>query len=597
MTAYVDRIRFASGDNPVTTIELRVGRGERLLSDTANPDVERSEDVNLPNIIAGKNASGKTSLLRGLVEIDRLLQRGTISAEESRRVKSELQKMGITTLEIQYSVHLGNNTPFRYPGLLGGPRYPGDFSVFERFSRHRLPVTLETRPVDSPPNQFPKSGYLIQEMNRSAIELEQLIQIKMEASDESETLRWRDGLRLRRIGEKASSEFTTYYRKHGPLEENKAVGRFRLCKSKSAIGNLLNEHLETEIFGEILSRYTVSEPPKETFQFQPIELITVDRDASKEEVEKIRMNFPSITKTLLRWKEDPEAFRELLMSRKEGNRLLALMGLKTSDLMEERVEEGCWKLWDYAPDVIEHLMMWPELVHYYTWFSDGTFASKQAGLDFVMEGIVHDIVYFVTGIPNTRRKIESNEVENRSRQMVHELSWVDADEGLEARFRNGKVGQTYTPIHPHYPHNPLANPDLRIEPPGLTNVLRELPFLSDFLGMQHEDQAMVDILARFNRFSSTEAIKSGYLSSGQQQILSLIAAVRRVKSGSLILIDEPEISLHMDWQEIVIAELQAPLDGSRLLVATHSPDIVVRHRHLCTTIETTEEGGIDRGQA
>ena len=115
--------------------------------------------------------------------------------------------------------------------------------------------------------------------------------------------------------------------------------------------------------------------------------------------------------------------------------------------------------------------------------------------------------------------------------------------------------------------------------------------------MQHEDQAMVDILAPFNRFSITEDIESGYLYSGQQQILSLIAAVRRVKSGSLILIDEPEISLHMDWQEIVIAELQAPLDGSRLLVATHSPDIVVRHRHLCTTIETTEEGGIDRGEA
>ena len=127
MTAYVDRIRFASGDNPVTTIELRVGRGERLLSDTANPEVKRSEDVNLPNIIAGKNASGKTSLLRGLVEIDQLLQRGTITPVESRRVKSELRKMGITTLEIQYSVHLGNNTP-HFAGrpwrpLLGLSRY------------------------------------------------------------------------------------------------------------------------------------------------------------------------------------------------------------------------------------------------------------------------------------------------------------------------------------------------------------------------------------------------------------------------------------------------------------------------------------------
>ena len=123
--------------------------------------------------------------------------------------------------------------------------------------------------------------------------------------------------------------------------------------------------------------------------------------------------------TLKDWRDNPEALRKLLMSRKKDNRLLALMGLKTSDLMEERVEEGCWKLWDYAPDVIEHLMMWPDWVHFYTWFTDGTFASKQAGLDFVMEGIV-PTSSTLSLESNTRRKIESHEVENRSRQGVHE---------------------------------------------------------------------------------------------------------------------------------------------------------------------------------
>ena len=68
-----------------------------------------AKDVNLPNIIAGKNASGKTSLLRGLVEIDRLLVE---TPSPRRNHAGEIrcrEKMGITTLEIQYSVHLGNN--------------------------------------------------------------------------------------------------------------------------------------------------------------------------------------------------------------------------------------------------------------------------------------------------------------------------------------------------------------------------------------------------------------------------------------------------------------------------------------------------------
>ena len=125
-----------------------------------------------------------------------------------------------------------------------------------------------------------------------------------------------------------------------PVGEHKAVGRFRLCKSKSAIENLLKKHHETEIFGEILSRYTVSNHVGErNLSVSTIELITVDRDASKEEVAKITLNLPSIMTTLKDWKDDPETLRKSLMSRKKDNRLLALMGLKTSDLMEERVEE------------------------------------------------------------------------------------------------------------------------------------------------------------------------------------------------------------------------------------------------------------------
>ena len=102
---------------------------------------------------------------------------------------------------------------------------------------------------------------------------------------------------------------------------------------------------------------------------------------------------------------------------------------------------------------------------------------------------------------------------------------------------------------------------------------------------------MVDILVGSTDFQAPRPSKAVIFLRTAANVVA-DRSVRRVKSGSLILIDEPEISLHMDWQEIVIAELQAPLDGSRLLVATHSPDIVVRHRHLCTTIETTEEGGL-----
>ena len=58
----------------------------------------------------------------------------------------------------------------------------------------------------------------------------------------------------------------------------------------------------------------------------------------------------------------------------------------------------------------------------------------------------------------------------------------------------------------------------------------------------------------------------------------------------MILVDEPEISLHIDWQEQLVEQLHAPLTGSRLIIATHSPDIVVKHRHLCSVLKSKEEG-------
>lgn len=99
---------------------------------------------------------------------------------------------------------------------------------------------------------------------------------------------------------------------------------------------------------------------------------------------------------------------------------------------------------------------------------------------------------------------------------------------------------------------------------------------------------------RFNAFTRIENIRQAYLSSGQKQILALITAVRNAPEGSLILIDEPEISLHVDWQERVVEQLYTPLIGSRLLIATHSPDIVINHRHLCITLRVNDGGEFHR---
>jgi predicted ATP-dependent endonuclease of OLD family len=43
---------------------------------------------------------------------------------------------------------------------------------------------------------------------------------------------------------------------------------------------------------------------------------------------------------------------------------------------------------------------------------------------------------------------------------------------------------------------------------------------------------------------------------------------------STILIDEPEISLHIDWQRTLIKNLRILNPEAQIIVATHSPEIM-----------------------
>ena len=69
-------------------------------------------------------------------------------------------------------------------------------------------------------------------------------------------------------------------------------------------------------------------------------------------------------------------------------------------------------------------------------------------------------------------------------------------------------------------------------------------------------------------------------SSGQQCLaLMLLGVASRIENGALICIDEPEISLHPEWQEEFIPLLEnlfSSYEGCHFIIATHSPLILSR---------------------
>lgn len=77
--------------------------------------------------------------------------------------------------------------------------------------------------------------------------------------------------------------------------------------------------------------------------------------------------------------------------------------------------------------------------------------------------------------------------------------------------------------------------------------------------------------------SDSKTLAPSDLSSGEQhELVLLYELLFKVEPNSLVLIDEPELSLHVSWQVQFLKDLQeiTKLADLDILIATHSPDII-----------------------
>ena len=72
------------------------------------------------------------------------------------------------------------------------------------------------------------------------------------------------------------------------------------------------------------------------------------------------------------------------------------------------------------------------------------------------------------------------------------------------------------------------------------------------------------------------AIESDKLSAGEKQLLSFWC-YNAFSENTAIFIDEPELSLHVDWQRLLLPTLLEQETGNQFFVATHSPFIYTKY--------------------
>jgi predicted ATPase len=70
------------------------------------------------------------------------------------------------------------------------------------------------------------------------------------------------------------------------------------------------------------------------------------------------------------------------------------------------------------------------------------------------------------------------------------------------------------------------------------------------------------------------------LSSGEYQLLYLmVAALTTRRKGTVLAIDEPELSMHISWQRKLVRNITrcASRAAPQIVLATHSPEIATEY--------------------
>jgi predicted ATP-binding protein involved in virulence len=89
------------------------------------------------------------------------------------------------------------------------------------------------------------------------------------------------------------------------------------------------------------------------------------------------------------------------------------------------------------------------------------------------------------------------------------------------------------------------------------------------------------------------------LSSGEQnQIIILYELLFKVPRGSLVLIDEPETSMHVAWQIGFLQDIINCVEiwGLSFIIATHSPDLINDKMDLCVDLFENARGNGNHGE-
>jgi ABC-type lipoprotein export system ATPase subunit len=121
--------------------------------------------------------------------------------------------------------------------------------------------------------------------------------------------------------------------------------------------------------------------------------------------------------------------------------------------------------------------------------------------------------------------------------------------------------------------------------------------ISDYLGILNEFSDKKEFAIDESSSDGILVSKGGapipiqQLSSGEKQLIILLTETLLQKESKTIFIaDEPELSLHIEWQRKIIPSIRKLNPNAQIIVATHSPEIVGKWKNNAINMESIIDG-------
>lgn len=125
-------------------------------------------------------------------------------------------------------------------------------------------------------------------------------------------------------------------------------------------------------------------------------------------------------------------------------------------------------------------------------------------------------------------------------------------------------------------------------------IIKFIGELNDFFSESNKSVSFNGDRVIIKNKNTDKDINIRQLSSGERQLLFILIKALNMSAGkNILLMDEPEISLHMSWQKKLISAIKRINDTCQVIIVTHSASILAKGwLDSFVDIKNIESGGV-----